>query len=190
LIAHSDVHSPPVLGHAARLHPIKGHAEFLSALEHLKLRILNFHARMAGTEVQLSNPEFSAMVPASVAERIEAIGPQNDMPEFYKTCDVFVSSSHGEAFPNVVAEAMLAGLPCIVTDVGDAAEIVGETGWVVPAKDPQALAAAMHQAIVAMADTDAWAARKAAACARITSLYSMDKMQSRFEAAWTAAMEN
>ena len=45
-------------------------------------------------------------------------------------------------------------------------------------------------ALTAMADTEAWAARKAAACARIVSLYSMDKMQSRFEAAWTAAMEN
>jgi glycosyltransferase involved in cell wall biosynthesis len=189
LIAHSDVHSPPVLGHAARLHPIKGHADFLNALENMKLRNQDFQARMAGTDVLVSNPEFSAMIPATVAQCIEAIGPQNDMPGFYKTCDVFVLSSHGEAFPNVVAEAMLAGLPCIVTDVGDAAEIIGDTGWVVPAKDPQALAAAMQQAIVAMADTDAWAARKTAACARITNLYSMDKMQSRFEAAWTAAME-
>jgi len=93
LIAHSDVHSPHVFGHAARLHPIKGHADFLNALEHLKLRIQNFQARMAGTDVLVSNPEFSAMIPATVAQCIEAIGPQNDMPRFYKTCDVFVLSS-------------------------------------------------------------------------------------------------
>jgi glycosyltransferase involved in cell wall biosynthesis len=190
LIVHSDVHSPPVLGHAARFHPIKGHAVFLNALEHLKLCNQAFQARMVGSDVLESNPEFSAIIPPAVAEHIEAIGPQSDMPGFYKTCDVFVLSSHGEAFPKVVAEAMLAGLPCIVTDVGDAADIVGDTGWVVPAKDPRALSAAMHQAIAAMANADAWAARKAAASARITNLYSMDKMQSRFEAAWTAAMEN
>jgi glycosyltransferase involved in cell wall biosynthesis len=190
LIAHSGVRRPPVFGHAARLHPIKGHADFLSALNTLKLQNLDFRARMAGTDVLSSNPEFFAMVPASVAEHIEAIGSQSDMPGFYMSCDVFVLSSHGEAFPNVVAEAMLAGLPCIVTDAGDAAEIVGDTGWVVPAKNPEALATAMHQAMVAMADTEAWTARKAAACARITNLYSMDKMQSRFEAAWAAAMEN
>ena len=93
------------------------------------------------------------------------------MSGFYKTCDVFVLSSQGEAFPNVVAEAMLAGLPCIVTDVGDAAEIVGDTGWVVPANNPQALAAAMRQAITAMADTDTWAARKAAATPPATAIW-------------------
>ena len=190
LIAYSDPHRPPIFGHAARFHPIKGHAIFLNALEHLKLCNQAFQARMVGSDVLESNPDFSAIIPPAVAEHIEAIGPQSDMPGFYKTCDVFVLSSHGEAFPNVVAEAMLAGLPCIVTDVGDAADIVGDTGWVVPAKDPKALALAMHQAIAAMANTDAWAARKAAASARITNLYSMDKMQSRFEAAWTAAMEN
>lgn len=190
LITNARVRNPPVFGHAARLHPIKGHADFLSALNILKLQNLDFRARMAGTDVVASNPEFSAMIPVTAAERIEAIGPQSDMPGFYKACDAFVLSSHGEAFPNVVAEAMLAGLPCIVTDVGDAAEIVGDTGWVVPAKDPKALALAMHQAMVAMSNPESWTLRKMAACSRIMKQYSMDTMQSRFEAAWTAAMEN
>ena len=185
----SVIHSVPVFGHAARLHPLKGHAVFLRALELLKEKHVDFQVKMAGTGISCINPNFSAILPLSVIENTVAIGPQSDMPAFYAGCDVFVLSSLGEAFPNVVAEAMLAGLPCIVTDVGDAAEIVGNTGWVVPANNPEALAEAMHQAVMALADVEAWATRRAAARARIVAEYSMEKMQARFEAAWIAAIE-
>jgi glycosyltransferase involved in cell wall biosynthesis len=185
------VRSPPVFGHAARFHPMKNHAGFLSAVSSLKTQGISCQIKMVGTDVSFSNPDYSALVPSNIISVVSADGPCANMPGFYSGIDCFVmSSAWGEAFPNVVAEAMLVGLPCIVTDVGDAAEIVGDTGWVVPANNPEALANAMHQAIAAMANTDTWADRKAAACARITNLYSMDKMQSRFEAAWTAAMEN
>ena len=78
-----------------------------------------------------------------------------------------LSSSYGEAFPNVLAEAMSCGTPCITTNVGDAALIVGETGWVVPPEDPEALAGKISRAIEEMQKSEHWKKRKLAARKRI-----------------------
>lgn len=186
----SFLHEPPVFGHAARLHPIKDHANFLKAMDRLIGLRKSFRALMAGSGILLTNPLFRAIFPEDMKRVVSPVGPQNDMSSFYASLDCFVLSSKGEAFPNVVAEAMLAGIPCIVTDVGDAAEIVGDTGWVVPPRNADALANAMVEALDAMKDSEAWMVRKAKARARIVAEYSMAKMQSRYQAAWKAAMES
>ena len=62
------------------------------------------------------------------------------MPKIYNSFDLLVSSSCGEGFSNAIAEAMACAVPCVGTAVGDSALIVGKTGLVVPAQNPQALA--------------------------------------------------
>jgi glycosyltransferase involved in cell wall biosynthesis len=113
---------------------------------------------------------------------ILAVGPRDDVPTVLQGLDFFVLSSVGEGFPNVVVEAMASGVPCIVTDVGDTAEIVGDTGWIVPASDPRALAQAMRLALAE--DEAARHARSDAARARISEMYTIRKMVQSYENLW------
>jgi glycosyltransferase involved in cell wall biosynthesis len=63
------------------------------------------------------------------------------MPAAYNALDICCSSSYTEGTSNAIAEAMACGVPCVVTDVGDSKLIVGETGILVPPKNPEALSA-------------------------------------------------
>jgi glycosyltransferase involved in cell wall biosynthesis len=80
--------------------------------------------------------------------RVHLLGERGDTHNLIAALDVCsLSSSHGESFPLVVGEAMACGVPCVVTDVGDAAKLVGATGLVVPPRNPKALAHAWRELI-------------------------------------------
>ena len=112
-----------------------------------------------------------------------ALGPRDDLPQLWQAADAFVlSSSYGEAFPNVVAEAMASGLPAVVTDVGDAAEIVGETGQVVPPMNEQALEQAMLE-LMRMPD-DERHRLGAAARERVQTRFTLARMSAGFRRVW------
>ena len=64
-----------------------------------------------------------------------------EMPAAYNALNICTSSSYGEGTSNAIAEAMACGVPCVVTDVGDSRLIVGDTGIIVPPRDPELLAA-------------------------------------------------
>ena len=89
-----------------------------------------------------------------VAGRVQFAGdvPAAELPFYYAACDVFVlpSSERSEAFGLVQLEAMAAGKPVVCTELGTGTSFVnvdGETGFVVPARDPRALASAITNLI-------------------------------------------
>jgi glycosyltransferase involved in cell wall biosynthesis len=90
-----------------------------------------------------------------------------------------LTSSGGEGFPNVIAEAMASGVACVSTDVGDAARIIGTTGIVVPPNDPSAFAHALEQLIAS--SPDALRARGAEARAIAVEEFSMPRMISAYD---------
>jgi glycosyltransferase involved in cell wall biosynthesis len=71
------------------------------------------------------------------------MGERSDVYRLMQAFDVFCQSSWSEAFPNVLGEVMASGVPCVATDVGDSACIVGDTGRMVPPINPSALAEAV-----------------------------------------------
>lgn len=140
--------SAVVVGHVARFHPMKDHATFIRAAMGIASRYPEVHFLLIGRDVSLSNRVFTDLLPEDVRERFHLLGERRDIPALMSAMDIFCQSSWSEAFPNVLGEAMASGIPCVATEVGDSALIVGDTGTVVPARDAQALARAMEDMLL------------------------------------------
>ena len=103
--------------------------------------------------------------------------------------DVYVqSSSYGEGFPNVVAEAMACGTPCVATNVGDTSYIVGKTGWVVIPKNPIKLANAIEKAL-AENKTRKWINRCNMARLRVKKNFDIFKMIKNYDQLWNNVLK-
>ena len=140
-----ELHLPsdtPLVGIVGRDDPQKNHAGFLQAAALLRSKRPNAHFVLAGGGIDSKNTRLmTAATDAGVAAVTHFLGRRDDMPRLMASLNVLVSaSSFGEAFPNVLGEAMACGVPCVVTDVGDSEFIVGDTGYVVAAGDMSALA--------------------------------------------------
>jgi glycosyltransferase involved in cell wall biosynthesis len=129
-----------LLGNINRNHPMKDQVSLVKSAAHLIKRGHNVHVLLIGADHQGSVAETTA-IQLGIGDRFSQLPARNDIPKIVPGLDVFVlSSAWGEAFPLSVGEAMAAEVPAIVTDVGDSAWLVGNTGGVVPPKDSEALA--------------------------------------------------
>jgi glycosyltransferase involved in cell wall biosynthesis len=110
--------------------------------------IPEIHFVLCGSGVTSENPELANWVAAlDLRAHCHLLGARQDMPRLFAAMDLATSSSRGEAFPLAVGEAMACGTPCVVTNVGDSALIVSETGRIVPPRNPDALAEAWRELI-------------------------------------------
>lgn len=134
----------PLIGIVGRFHPVKDYPNFMAAFAQTKEAIPSLMGIMVGGGVDRDNALItSGLEEFGLGESLYPLGPRQDIAEIMSALDVLVLSSKGEAFPMVLGEAMSCGVPCVSTDVGDAAWIMGETGHVVPPGDAKALADAI-----------------------------------------------
>lgn len=137
-----------IIGNVSRFDPMKGHEVFFEAAGLLSERYKNIVFMAIGTNVTEDNPSIKQLIEKNNVKKVFALGSRSDMPRLMAAMDIFtLSSIYGEGFPNVIGEAMSCGVPCVVTNVGDCAEIVGETGYVIPPGDSMALLKAWQKLI-------------------------------------------
>ncbi|ERN41744.1 glycosyltransferase [Rubidibacter lacunae KORDI 51-2] len=178
----------PLIGLVCRYHPMKDHANFLRAAAQLLPSHPNARFLLIGTDVTPENPDLQALVTQlGLGDRALFLGQRDDMPRLMAALDIGgLSSATGEAFPLVVGEAMACGVPCTVTDVGDAGVMVADTGRVVPPKNPNALAAAWSELIELGADGRALLGARARA--RVQEHFALPAVTAQYEQIYTQAM--
>ena len=134
-----------LIGHISRLHPMKDHATLLRAINRVIENIFGSGSKQELLFLLVGHGVTSEL---SSNTAIRFLGERSDIPKIMSALDIVVSSSAwGEGFPNVIGEAMASKVPCVVTDVGDSAYIVGKYGRVCPVGDDQCIASSLLQLI-------------------------------------------
>ena len=171
-----------LVGLVGRIDPMKDHPIFLETAALLAARDPCWRfVCVGGGKPDLVLAVKSQAERLGLNDRLIWAGPQDDMAAVYSALDIAVSTSYGEGFSNVIAEAMACGRPCVVTNVGDSAAITGDSGISVPPKNADALCEGidrMRQRLIAEGSTLASSARS-----RVVERFGMDKLIEQTEAA-------
>jgi glycosyltransferase involved in cell wall biosynthesis len=169
-----------VLGLIGRFDPMKDHSSFFTASTSFLKSYPHTHFILAGRGVTNENPQIRGQLGQTTnLEKFHLLGERDDIPNILAAIDIATSSSLSEGFPNAIGEAMACGIPCVATDTGDTALLMGDTGFLVNRKSPQELCAAW-EAIARMTPEErmdmGFRARE-----RIIQQYSQDKTTHRYE---------
>ena len=170
-----------LIGLVARYHIMKDHITFLHSAGKLNKTYPEIHFVLVGQDVDKNNHFLIKLIEdLKITKNVHLLGKRMDVDEITAGLDIACSSSSwGESFSNAIGEAMACGIPCIVTDVGDSARIVGETGIVVKPGDRKAFTGAMIT-LIKMSFEERLRLGKLARN-RIIKLFSLDPVVKQYE---------
>lgn len=136
-----------VIGMAGRNDPQKDYPTFFAAIQEFQKTDKDTVFIACGAGVTMQDPALAAMRKACPSpHNVFLLGPRQDMPRVYPAFDLAtLSSAYGEGLPLTLCESLACGVPGVVTEVGDGADVIGDCGLVVPPGDPLALATAWHK---------------------------------------------
>jgi glycosyltransferase involved in cell wall biosynthesis len=161
----------PLLGFVGRFHEMKNLPLLLQAFALLQARLPAAHLLLCGVEAPDLDAECRALAAALPHPRqLHFRSFQTDPEKLYPALDLFTLSSRTEACPMTILEAMACGVPCVTTQVGDCAALIGSTGLTVPTDDPATLCQAWSQLLTEAepARTQRRLAARASACSHFT----------------------
>ncbi|MEQ1530068.1 MAG: glycosyltransferase, partial [Methylococcales bacterium] len=142
-----------VLGSLGRFHPVKDQQNFVLAAGLLAKKFPLLKFLMVGRGLDWDNAQLVNWIDSTgYRERFVLLGERKDVPQCFSAMDIFCLHSRTEGFPNVLAEAMAMGLPCVATDVGDAAILLADTGVMVPKHDSAGLVQGVMQLLMLSQD--------------------------------------
>ena len=179
------------LGSVARFHPQKDHYNLLQALAIIKKKNIFFKCILVGLGINKRNKILINLIKKlNLENEIILSGTQKNINKIMNKIDIHIlASEYAESFPNVVAEAMAAGTPCVVTNVGDSSLIVGNTGWTVKIRNPKLLAVNIMKAIK-KSKSKSWCNNCQAARNRIVNNFTIEKMISKYNKVWQQTLNN
>lgn len=161
-----------LVGMVARADPQKDFDTFFEAARYISLHSPDTRFVLVGTGCSALQSKIQR---EHLQDKLILLEARRDIPQLLNALDVFVlSSAYGEAFPNVVAEAMACDVPCVATRVGDTSEIIGPTGIVVEPREPESLA---QGCLKLLKEKTLLSPRQ-----RILSLFSLDQMVAKYKA--------
>ncbi|MWV27577.1 glycosyltransferase [Aurantiacibacter rhizosphaerae] len=173
----------------ARLHPMKDHARLVEAVAAARIRGCDIHLVLVGHGLEEPPADLKHLIESKLpADRVTTCGARFDVADWLAGMDLLaVPSAWGEAFPNVIGEALACGVPVVATDVGDSARIVADDGIIVPPKDTHA----MTEAILSMAalPPEKREAMGQAGRERVVRDYSLPKIGERYSDMHAACLE-
>lgn len=179
-----------IVGMAARYHPQKDHGTFVRAVSSMRRKRRDIRFVLCGDGVDDRNAELVEFLREhGVSDIVYLLGNREDVSDVISGFDVAVlSAAYGEGFPNVVGEAMLLGTPCVVTDVGDSAWIVGDCGRTVKPNAPHMLADACIELLELPASTRDELVKSARE--RVMNSFSIEHVTKQYESLYESAMRN
>ena len=176
-----------VVGLIGRFHATKNHRTFFAAAARVLAAEPNARFLLAGTGVTTDNPALLAEVEdTAILECSRLLGTRDDVEALNNALDIACNVSIGESFSNAVGEAMASGVPCVVTETGDALQLVGDTGIVCTARDDRTIADAICRLIAQGEEPRRRLGARARS--RMERNYSLEAMVAHYEDLYDATL--
>ena len=168
-----------LLGNISRYHPIKDHNTLLKALAELKNYQINFKCVLIGSGLSDDNTHLMKKINKhSLNKHIILYGESNEVFKIINSFDLNVLTSRSECSPVTLLESMSCGIPCLSTNVGDAKNIVGDSGWIVEPENPRQLSTCMKEIIK---QNNLLKQKSKLALKRIRNFFTLEKMLAEYE---------